>query len=241
MPLRPDVAPAMNVPDSDGSSTGVPTIFVVDDDDSLRRSLARLLRSAGWKVETFASGPEFLGRPAYPGTGCVVIDLRMPAMTGTELHAEMTARGISLPVVFLTAHGDVPTGVQAMKRGAVDFLVKPAEDETLLQTIRRGVERHAAEQADQRQRRGVEVRLSRLSPREREVLEFVIGGHLNKQIADKMGISLKTVKAHRARVMEKMQADSVAALVHLCQPANVEFRARIGPVASQLRRAPAPL
>ena len=226
MPLRPNVVPATNAPGSDGSGKGTLTIFVVDDDDSLRRSLARLLRSAGWKVETFGSGPEFLERPAYTGTGCAVIDLRMPAMTGTELHAEMTARGISLPVVFLTAHGDVPTGVQAMKRGAVDFLVKPAEDETLLQTIRRGVERHAAEQADQRQRRDIEVRLSRLSPREREVLKFVIGGHLNKQIADRMSISLKTVKAHRARVMEKMEVDSLAALVHLCQTAGVEFPER---------------
>src|SRR5512146_2196497 len=105
-----------------------PTVFIIDDDDSLRRGVERLLRSAGWNVETFASGCEFLNRPVYGGTGCVVIDVSMPSMTGPELHAEMKARGISLPVVFLTAHGDLPTGIQAMKRGAVDFLTKPMDD-----------------------------------------------------------------------------------------------------------------
>lgn len=222
------------------ASIGPATIFVVDDDESLRRGLARLMRSAGWNVETFDSAHAFLDRSTFTGTGCVVIDVQMPGMTGPQLHALMSKRGISLPVFFLTAHGDVPTGVQAMKRGAVDFLLKPVDDEVLLNAIRQGTERHIAAQAEQRQRREIDVRLSRLSPREREVLEFVIGGHLNKQIADKMGISLKTVKAHRARVMEKMQADSVAALVHLCWTANVEFPARMGPVASKLRSAPAP-
>lgn len=210
----------------DQADNGAPTVFVVDDDASLRRSLARLVRSAGWNVEAFASGREFLERGAYDGTGCVVMDVQMPGMTGPELHGLMTDRDISLPVVFLTGHGNLPTGVQAMKRGAVDFLTKPVDDETLLQTIRQGIERHAVGQTDQRRRQDVEVRLSRLSPREREVLTFVIGGHLNKQIADTMGISLKTVKAHRARVMEKMEADSLAELVHLCQSVGLEFQHR---------------
>jgi RNA polymerase sigma factor (sigma-70 family) len=195
----------------------VPTVFVVDDDSSLRRGVARLLRSAGWNVETFASAREFLERPPYAGTGCVMVDVRMPVMTGPELQAQMAARGISLPVVFLTGYCDLATGIHAMKMGAVDFLVKPVDDETLLQTIRQGVERHATHQVEQRQHQHISERLLRVSPREREVLQLVIAGHPNRRIADKMGISLKTVKVHRARVMDKMQVRSVAELVHLCE------------------------
>jgi len=211
----------MKVPDMmetmDGPVAGAPTVFVVDDDSSLRRGLGRLLRSAGWNVETFASAREFLERPCYSGTGCVMVDVRMPEMTGPELQAQMLARGISLPVVFLTGCVDLATGIRAMKLGAVDFLVKPVDDETLLQSIRQGVERHASLQDRQRQSQRINDRLLRVSPREREVLQFVIAGHPNRQIAGRMGISLKTVKVHRARVMEKMQVRSVAELVHLCE------------------------
>ena len=213
----------MSAANTDEPGTHAPTVFVVDDDASLCRSLARLIRSAGWNIETFASAHDFLDRQACAGTGCVVMDVRMPGMTGPELHRLMTDRGISLPVVFLTGHGDLPIGVQAMKKGAVDFLSKPVDDETLLQALREGIERHAIAQADQWRREVIELRLARLSPREREVLKLVIGGHLNKQVADKMGISIKTVKVHRARVMEKMEVDSLAALVHLCDNAGVEF------------------
>jgi len=205
------------------TSASKPTIFVIDDDSSVRRSLARLIHSAGWNVEPYASAREFLDRPAYAGSGCVVLDVRMPEMNGPELHEWMTAHGIFLPVIFLTAHGDLPTGIQAMKRGAVDFLQKPVDDVLLLQTIQKAIEKHGSEQKHQQQKHEVDIRLSRLSPREREVLEQVISGQLNKQIADSMGISIKTVKVHRARVMEKLEVDSLAALVHICEAAGMSF------------------
>ncbi len=197
------------------------TVFVVDDDSSLRRALARLIHSAGWKVDTYASAQDFLDGADCESTGCIVLDVQMPGMTGPELHAQMAARGISLPVIYLTAHGNLHTGVEAMKNGAVDFLVKPVDSDTLLDTVRHGIERHAAEQTQRRQREDIETRLARLSPREREVMTLVVNGHLNKQIADRLGISLKTVKVHRARVMKKVEVKSVAALVHLCEAAGI--------------------
>ncbi len=202
---------------SEAQNPSQATVFVVDDDESLRRALARLIQSAGWNVETFESAREFLQRLPYAGTGCVVLDLQMPEMTGVELQGQMVAAGIILPIVFLTAHGDVPTATHAMKKGATDFLQKPVDDDVLLAAIRESIEQHRVQHADQQLRHEVEERLARLSPREREVLQFVVRGLLNKQIADRMGIALKTVKVHRARVMEKMEVDSVAALVHLCE------------------------
>ncbi len=200
------------------------TIFVVDDDESLRRSLSRLLHSAGWNVETFSSAHNFLKRSAnYVGTGCVLLDVQMPEMSGPDLHDQLSLYGISLPVIFLTAHGDVTTSVQAMKKGAADFLEKPIDDVSLLGAIQRAIERHDTQQLRQHELQQVETCLSRLSPREREVLDYVINGYLNKQIADKMGISIKTVKVHRARVMEKMEIHSVAALVHRCEIIGMTF------------------
>jgi FixJ family two-component response regulator len=204
-------------------NANMPTVFVIDDDNGVLRSLVRLVRSAGWNVEPYASARAFLDRPAYTGSGCVVLDVSMPEMSGPELHEWMPAHGLFLPVIFLTAHGDLPTGIQAMKRGAVDFLQKPVDDVQLLQVIRNAIERHGSERIRQRQKQEVDNRLSRLSAREREVLEQVISGQLNKQIADNMGISIKTVKVHRARVMEKLEADSLAALVHICETAGISF------------------
>ena len=196
---------------------GAPTIFIVDDDNSLRRALSRLLRTEGWNVETFESAGLFLDRAPFDGNGCVLLDVNMPGMSGPQAHAEMVARGLTLPVVFLTAHGDLPTGIESMKLGAVDFLVKPVDDLALLQVLRQALQRDAQQQDGRRRRREVEARLARLSPREHEVLLLVITGLLNKQIADRMAIAIKTVKVHRARVMEKLGADSVAALVHQCE------------------------
>lgn len=201
-------------------TTNQATVFVVDDDEAVRRGLERLLRSAGLNVETFASAPEFLERSPTSETGCVLLDVQMPGVNGPELHEGMSERGFTLPVVFLTGHGDVPTSVRAMKKGAVDFLLKPVDDEMLLGTIRQAVERHAAEQVRQRQRQDIAARLHRLSAREREVMEHVIQGRLNKQIAGDLGIAEKTVKVHRAHVMEKMEVRSVAELVHLCETAS---------------------
>jgi FixJ family two-component response regulator len=197
------------------------TIFVVDDDASVRRSLARLLRAAGWNVEAFASTSEFLERPSYPGIGCLVVDVSMPGMTGPELHDRMADRGFSLPVIFLTGHGDVRTGVRAMKQGAVDFLLKPVDDKVLLQAIRQAVGRHAGEREKAAQQGEIQERIARLSPRELEVMRHVIQGKINKRIASDLGIAEKTVKAHRGEVMEKMAAGSVAELVRLCEAAGI--------------------
>jgi FixJ family two-component response regulator len=197
------------------------TVFVIDDDESLLRSVSRQLAHAGWKVEAFASARQFLERASYDGTGCVVLDVRLPEMWGPELQVEMMNRGMTLPVVFLTGHGDVPTSVNAMKRGAVDFLTKPVDGDLLAATIRAAIDHHAGQRRSRSQKQAFEERLRLLSPREREVLNFVIAGCLNKQIADKMGITLKTVKVHRARVMQKMGVNSVAALVHECDAAGI--------------------
>lgn len=182
------------------------------------------MRSAGWHGEAFASARDFLARPAFSGTGCVVLDVCMPGMTGVELRDAMVAQNISLPIVFLTGHGDVPTGVDAMKKGAVDFLQKPVDDEALLQAIRRALERHAVAQLRCQELEQIQTRLRRLTPRERQVLEYVIGGCLNKQIAAELRIAERTVKIFRASLMEKMQAGSVAALVRQCETAGIAPR-----------------
>jgi FixJ family two-component response regulator len=200
------------------------TVFVVDDDMAVRRGLARLIRSVGLNVETHSSATEFLEKPPSSGAGCVVLDVRMPGMTGPELFEQMSEKGLSLPVVFLTGHGDVPTGVRAMKKGAVDFLLKPVDDEVLLAAIRQAVARHASELARDQERQGIQKRLLRLSAREREVMEHVIRGQLNKQIAADLGISEKTIKVHRGRVMAKMEVGSVAELVRLCDESILSQR-----------------
>jgi FixJ family two-component response regulator len=209
-------------------------VFVIDDDASVRRALTRLFRAAGRHAEAFASPREFLERLPCPGIGCIVLDINMPDMTGPELHDLMTTRGIALPVVFLTGHGDVPTSVAAMKKGAVDFLLKPVDDEVLLRTVNDAIARHAAGNAQHEARLTITGRLSRLSSREREVMHHVIGGRLNKQIAADLGISLKTVKTHRGRVMAKMEYASVAELVRACEFAGIK-----PPQSAASRRLPA--
>ena len=202
------------------------TIYIVDDDVRFARSLARLVDAAGWRAEVFTSPAEFLepGREPASGAGCVVLDVRMPGMRGPDLYRAMLERKMDLPVIFLTGHGDVPTSVDAMKLGAIDFLEKPVRGELLMGAIRTALARHESLRRDGRKRRGLEERLARLTPREREVMAHVVSGRLNKQIAGDLGISLKTVKAHRAKVMEKMDAGSLAALVDLCRDAGIGTR-----------------
>ena len=200
------------------------TIYIIDDDASFSRSLARLVEAAGWKARVYAAGNAFLAPGALGESpeGCVLLDVRMPGMKGPDVYREMLARGIDLPVIFLTGHGDVPTSVEAMKLGALDFLEKPVSAQVLVGAVRLALARHA-ERRDQRARRhDIEERLARLTHREREVLGHVIAGRLNKQIAADLDISLKTVKTHRGKVMEKMEARSVASLVDLCRAAGVE-------------------
>lgn len=211
---------------------GGATVFVIDDDEAVRTGLSRLLRATGWNVEAYASAGEFLGRPAFFGTGCVLLDVHMPGFSGPQLHDAMFERGLTLPVVFLTGDGDVPTSVRAMKRGAVDFLLKPLDDGELLAAIDQAVQRHIVALARQREQDEIGSRLGRLSAREREVMELVIRGSLNKQIAGELGIAEKTVKVHRARVMDKMEVRSVAELVHLWETADLPWHKSEGPSES---------
>ncbi len=197
-------------------------IFIVDDDARVRRALLRLFRSAGRAAEAFPSAREFLARAPYGGIGCLVLDVNMPDLTGPQLQELMAQKGIGMPIVFLTGHGDVPTGVQAMKKGAVDFLTKPADDEKLLRAVDDAIARHEASSARSDARAAVAARLASLSERERQVLQHVIRGRLNKQIAADLRIALQTVKVHRGRVMEKMHCASVAELVRACQLAGIE-------------------
>ncbi len=202
-------------------SDEVPVIFVVDDDPSIRRSLRRLFRFAGFAVEEFASAQEFLARERPNALGCLVLDVRMPGMTGLALQEAILAAGLSIPIVFLTGHGDVPTSVRAMKAGAVDFIEKPFDRGVLLDTVRKAIERHR--QARQQDAELAEARelLGRLTPREREVMDMVVQGVLNKRIALHLGITERTVKAHRAQVMEKLGFASAAELARLVERVNL--------------------
>jgi len=199
------------------------TVYVVDDDESMLRSMKRLLRSAGWNVETFASAGEILQRAPLTGPGCILLDVKMPGMDGLELHECMSEGGISLPVVFLSGNSDIPMSVRAMKHGAVDFLVKPVEEDVLLDTLDRALRRFDEEESARLHRDWFKSRLALLTERERQVMEQVLLGRLNKQISASLGIAEKTVKVHRSRVMEKMETGSVAELVHICDSAGIGF------------------
>jgi FixJ family two-component response regulator len=199
-------------------------VFVIDDDEQVRTGLSRLLRSAGWSVEVFASAQSFAERLPYEGVGCVLLDVQMPGMSGPELQRQMLAMGVSLPIVYLTGHADVPMSINAMKNGAMDILLKPADEDVVLNAIAAAIAKHESINAVDLKRSEIENRLARLSAREREVMEFVIAGRLNKQIAGDLGITEKTVKAHRARVMEKLETRSVATLVRMCELVGIEPR-----------------
>lgn len=198
-------------------NSGVPTIFVVDDDPAVLKSLGRLLRSAGLRVETCNSPQDFLARhnPALPG--CLVLDVAMPGLNGLEVQQALAAIGDERPIVFLTGHGDIPTSVEAMKRGAVDFLTKPVNAEDLLKAIHSAIVKDSVRRLERDEVEEFKQRLATLTPREREVLPYVISGRLNKQIAGELGTAEKTIKVHRARVMEKMKVQSVAELVRLAE------------------------
>ncbi|MCK0508493.1 response regulator transcription factor [Aromatoleum anaerobium] len=196
-------------------SSGVPdqNIYIVDDDEALRDSLVWLLESSGYRAIAFESAEQFLAAYQPAMTGCLVLDVRMPGMSGFELFEELRRQRSTLPVIFITGHGDVPMAVSAVKKGAVDFIEKPFGDRDMLGLIERCL---AAEQESRGKRRleaDTARRLGSLTQREREVLDLIIAGKLNKQIADVLGISIKTVEVHRARVMEKMGAHSLAKLV----------------------------
>ena len=198
------------------------TVFLVDDDASVRRALARLIRSAGYRVEAFPSAREFLVRgPAADGPACLVLDIRMPGLTGLDLQGELQKNDSILPIIFITGYGDIPMSVKAMKAGAVDFLPKPVNDAALLRAIEQALARAAREVAEFAERKDIQRRLGTLTPRERQVLEHVIGGQLNKQIAFDLGTVERTIKVHRARVMNKMHVGSLAELVRIAEKIGI--------------------
>jgi RNA polymerase sigma factor (sigma-70 family) len=192
-----------------------PTVFVLDDDGEVRRALGRLLASAGYRVELFSSAFQFLEQAAGDRPGCLVIDLRLPGLNGIDLLNLLRTTGRSMPLVFITGYGDVPTSVQAMKAGAVDFLTKPVNDDDLLAAVERALARDVELRAERTERMELRNRVATLTPREKQVFELVVQGLPNKQIAGKLGTSEQTIKVHRGRMMHKMQADSIAHLVHL--------------------------
>lgn len=197
------------------------TVYVVDDDADVRRSLARLLHSAGWGVECFAGARQFLDTVTRDGVGCVLLDVSMPDMTGPELHDRLRAGGRTLPIIYLSGQGTVSIGVEAMRHGAHDFLEKPIDDVALLAAIGNAMAWREQACSEENHLNDLRQRLVRLSPREREVMDQVIQGRLNKQIASTLGIGVKTVKVHRGRAMLKMKVRSVAELVHLCDTLGV--------------------
>ena len=200
---------------------GAPLVFIVDDDPSVRKSLVRLLRGAGYEVEAFASAGEFLAQAHHDAPSCLVLDVRMPGLSGLELQEALATAGNLSSTVFITGYGDVSVGVKAMKGGAVDFLTKPVDKHDLLDAIERAVTK--ARQARREEARISEIRdrIKTLTPREAEVFALVVTGMLNKQIAADLGVSEKMVKVHRSRVMEKMRAGSLAELVRLADQGGV--------------------
>ena len=190
-----------------------PIVFVVDDDVSVRESLEALIRCAGWQPETFASAREFLSRPRAAAPSCLVLDVGLPDLNGLDLQQRVAADRFDMPIIFLTGYGDVPMSVRAMKAGAVEFLTKPFVDDVLLGAIRNAIERSDAALGREESLRALRAAHASLSPRERQVMELVVSGLLNKQIGGELGISEITVKAHRGRVMRKMGAESLASLV----------------------------
>lgn len=192
----------------------LPKVFVVDDDPSIRKGLERLLRSMGHDVEAFPTGQEFLARSLYDGPSCLILDVRMPGLSGLELQEKLLARETPMPIIFITGHGNIPMSVKALKAGAVDFLEKPFDEQVLLDAVNSALEKHKAQIRRQLEIREIQARIESLTPREREVLSLVVTGMLNKQIAFELKTSEKTIKVHRARVMEKMRAQSLADLIH---------------------------
>lgn len=198
-----------------------PTVFVVDDDQAIRSSLEWLIESIGLQVETYATADEFMNS-YYPGrSGCLLLDVRMPGMSGLELQEHLAQKQIRIPVIIITGHGDVPMAVRAMKSGAVDFIEKPFNDELLLESIRKALAVDEKQRQVQSQRARIAARLAHLTPREHEVMIMVTEGRSNKEIALDLGVSAKTVEAHRARVMEKMEAGSLAELVRMVLAAGI--------------------
>jgi FixJ family two-component response regulator len=192
-----------------------PVVFVIDDDASLRESLTSLLRSVGLRVQTFGSGAEFLRSKLPDIASCLVLDVRLPGLSGLDFQTELARTGIQMPVIFITGHGDIPMTVRAMKAGAVEFLAKPFRDQELLDAVQLGLERDRTRRQSESALSDLRARLATLTPREQEIMAMVTAGLMNKQIAGDLGVSEVTIKVHRGNVMRKMDAHSLADLVRM--------------------------
>jgi len=203
-------------------TSSTPVVFVVDDDVSVRESLELLIRRAGWKPETYSSAQDFLVRPRDEAPSCLVLDVELPDLNGLDVQERVVADRADLPIIFITGHGDIPMSVRAMKAGASEFLTKPFDRDVILDAIRRALERSRAALTQASELKTLRDRYASLTPREREVLAWVVSGLLNKQVGAELGMTEATVKAHRGKIMQKMQADSLADLVRIA--ARLELR-----------------
>ena len=194
-----------------------PAVFIVDDDISVREALENLLRSVGLRVETFGTAQEFLSSRHSDAPGCLILDVRLPGLSGLDLQRKLAEANIEIPIIFITAHGDVQMSVRAMKEGAVEFLTKPFRDQDLLDAVRQAIDRDRSARTRRAETAEFRHRYESLSSREQEVMALVVRGLLNKQIAGELGISEATVKLHRGQVMQKMQADSLAGLIRMAE------------------------
>jgi FixJ family two-component response regulator len=194
-----------------------PVVFVIDDDPSMRDAFRSLFQSVGWRVELFGSAPEFMQSARPDGPACLVLDIRLPRLSGLEFQTELADANIELPIIFITGHGDIPMSVKAMKAGAVDFLTKPFRDQDMLDAVTRAIEADRTRRSSQQATSGVRESFARLSPREREVMTLVTRGLMNKQVAHELGLSEITVKLYRGQAMRKMGAGSLADLVRMAE------------------------
>jgi FixJ family two-component response regulator len=205
-------------------SAAVPTVFIIDDDRGMRQAIHDLVESVGLRAESFATGEAFLGTRHTGRPSCLVLDVRLPQMSGLDFQRRLAETGVQIPIIFVTAHGDIPMSVRALKSGAVEFLTKPFRDQDLLDAIQQALERDQTAQEQQAEMHDLQERYHALTAREREVMALVVSGRLNKQIASEIGASEATVKVHRGHVMQKMQAESVVHLVRMADKLKLPLR-----------------